>query len=31
MAERLVAFLLEAWMIRGRLTTALWRRSGLMS
>ena len=30
MGERLVGFLAEAGMIRGRLTTALWRRSGLL-
>lgn len=30
MGERLVGFLTEAGMIRGRLTTALWRRSGLL-
>jgi hypothetical protein len=30
MGERLVGFLTEAGMIRGWLTTALWRRSGLL-
>lgn len=30
MGERLVGFLTEAGMIKGRLTTALWRRSGLL-
>jgi hypothetical protein len=30
MGERVVAFLTEAGMIKGRVTTALWRRSGLV-
>jgi GNAT superfamily N-acetyltransferase len=31
MGERLVTFLTETGMIKGRLTTALWRRSGLLA
>jgi len=31
MGERLVAFLADTGMIKGRLTTALWRRSGLLA
>jgi hypothetical protein len=30
MGERVTAFLAENGMIEGRLTTALWRRSGLL-